>query len=55
MIIRNPYGFIAKHYKIINILLIIPIIYLTLKFGDVATFFYILYFYLRKKILYTTQ
>lgn len=39
MIIRNPYSFIVKYYKIINILLIIPMVYLAFKFGDVATFF----------------
>lgn len=39
MIIRNPYGFLAKHYKIINILLLIPMIYIALAFGDIAGFF----------------
>lgn len=39
MIIKNPYGFIAKHYKLINLLLLVPMLYLLLKFGDIATFF----------------
>ncbi len=39
MIIKNPYGFISKHYKIINLLLLVPMLYLLLKFGDIATFF----------------
>ena len=39
MVIRNPYSFISKHYKIINLLLLIPILYLALKFGDIAEFF----------------
>ena len=39
MIFKNPYSFVAKHYKIINFLLIIPLLYLTLKFGDIAKFF----------------
>ena len=39
MIIRNPYSFVAKHHRIINLLLIIPMVYLIFKFGDIATFF----------------
>lgn len=39
MIIRNPYSIVVKHYKLINFLLIIPMIYLIFKFGDIATFF----------------
>ncbi len=39
MIIRNPYGFIVKHYRIINFLLLIPMVYLLFVFGDIATFF----------------
>lgn len=39
MIIRNPYGFIAKHFKLINLLLLIPIIYIMLAFGDIGNFF----------------
>ena len=39
MIIKNPYGFITKHYKIINLLLLIPLLYLLLSFGDLKEFF----------------
>lgn len=39
MIIRNPYNFIVKHYKIIHLLLLVPMLYLALKFGDIAGFF----------------
>lgn len=39
MIIRNPYGFIVKHYKLINLLLLLPMLYLALKFGDISSFF----------------
>lgn len=39
MVIRNPYGFIAKYYKIINLILLIPMIYIMLKFNDIANFF----------------
>ena len=39
MIFKNPYSFVAKHYKLINFLLLVPMLYLTLKFGDIAKFF----------------
>lgn len=39
MIIRNPYSIVVKHYKLINFLLIVPMIYLIFKFGDIAGFF----------------
>ena len=39
MVIRNPYSFIAKHYKLINLLLLVPLLYLIFKFGDIASFF----------------
>ena len=39
MIIRNPYGFIVKHYKLINLLLLLPMIYVVLQFSDIANFF----------------
>lgn len=39
MVIRNPYGFIVKHYKLINLLLLIPILYLVFAMGDLAGFF----------------
>lgn len=39
MVIRNPYGFVVKHYKLINFLLLIPMIYLAFNFSDISTFF----------------
>ena len=39
MIFKNPYSFVSKHYKLINFLLLIPLLYITLKFGDIAKFF----------------
>lgn len=39
MIVRNPYGFVVKHFKLINVLLIIPMIYLAFKLGDITNFF----------------
>ncbi len=39
MIIKNPYNFIAKHYRLINALMLIPMIYLLLKFRDISSFF----------------
>lgn len=39
MVIRNPYGFVVKHYKLINLLLLVPILYLVFKLGDISGFF----------------
>lgn len=39
MIIRKPYGFLIKNFKLINLILVIPMLYIALKFGDIATFF----------------
>ncbi len=39
MIIRNPYGFIAKHFKLINLLLLVPLFYITLAMSDIGGFF----------------
>ena len=39
MIIRKPYGFLIKNFKLINILLVVPMLYIALKFGDIAGFF----------------
>ncbi len=39
MVIRNPYGFVVKYFKIINFLMLIPMVYLALNFGDLANFF----------------
>jgi len=39
MIIRNPFRYLSKYYKIINLILLIPMTYLLLKFNDIAKFF----------------
>ena len=39
MILKKPYGFLIKHFKIINLVLLIPIIYITLSFGDISSFY----------------
>jgi len=39
MIIRKPYAFLIKHFKIIHLLLLVPLIYLAFKFGDISSFF----------------
>lgn len=39
MIIRNPYGFFARHNKIIHLVLLLPLVYLLFSFGDIAGFF----------------
>lgn len=39
MIIKNPYKVLVKNYRIINLLLIIPTVYLLFKFTGLATFF----------------
>ena len=39
MIIKNPYAYLAKHYKIINFLLIIPTVYLLIQMIGIAGFF----------------
>jgi hypothetical protein len=39
MIIKKPYGFLIKHFKIIHLLLLIPTFFLLLNFNDVAKFF----------------
>ena len=39
MVIKKPYGFLIKHYKLIHLLLIIPTLYLLFKFSDISTFF----------------
>lgn len=38
MILKKPYGFIIKHFKIINLLLLLPIYYVTMCFADISTF-----------------
>lgn len=39
MIIKKPYGFLIKHFKIIHLLLLVPSVYLLFKFNDISTFF----------------
>ncbi len=39
MIVKKPYGFLIKHFKIIHLLLIVPMLYIAFKFGDIASFF----------------
>ena len=39
MIVKNPYTYIAKYYRLINFILLIPTIYLMFVFSDLATFF----------------
>ena len=38
MILKKPYGFIIKHFKLINLLLLIPTFYVTLCFSDISKF-----------------
>ena len=39
MIIKKPYAFLIRHFKIIHLLLLVPIIYLAFKFNDITRFF----------------
>lgn len=39
MIIRKPFAFLIKHFRIIHLLLLVPTLYLAFKFGDIAKFF----------------
>lgn len=39
MIIRKPFAFLIKHFRIIHLLLLVPMLYLALKFGDISSFF----------------
>lgn len=39
MVIRKPYAFLIKNFKIIHLLLLVPMIYIAFKFGDIAGFF----------------
>jgi len=47
MILRKPYAFIIKHFRIIHLLLLLPIIYLIIKTKAIVTFFstYVAYDY----------
>lgn len=39
MVVKKPYAFLIKHFKIIHLLLLVPILYIAFKFGDIASFF----------------
>ena len=39
MVIRKPYAFLIKNFKIIHLLLLIPMLYISFKFGDISKFF----------------
>jgi len=39
MVLKKPYAFLIKHFKLLHILLCIPIIYLIIKTGAIASFF----------------
>ena len=38
MVLKKPYGFLIKHFKLIHLLLCIPLIYLVLRTGAIFTF-----------------
>lgn len=38
MVLKKPYAFLIKHFKLIHLLLCIPLIYLILKTGSIASF-----------------
>ncbi len=39
MVLRKPYAFLIKHFKLIHLLLCIPIIYLLIRTGAITSFF----------------
>ena len=39
MILKKPFGFLIKHFKIINIILLVPILYVLFCFNDISTFY----------------
>ena len=39
MIIKNPYNMIAKHYRLINLIVLLPMVYLLLAYRDIARFY----------------
>ncbi len=39
MIIKNPINFLAKHYRIITLIMLLPMVYLSFKYRDIAVFF----------------
>ena len=38
MILKKPYAFLIKHFKLIHLLLCIPLVYLLIRTGAIATF-----------------
>ena len=38
MILRKPYAFLIKHFKLIHLLLCIPFVYLIIRFGAMSSF-----------------
>ena len=39
MILKKPYGFLIKHFKIINLILLIPTLYITISISNIAKFY----------------
>lgn len=39
MVLKKPYAFLIKHFKLIHLLLSVPLIYLIIKTGAIASFF----------------
>ncbi len=39
MVFKKPYAFIIKHFRIIHLLLLIPMVYLVIKSGNIVNFF----------------
>ena len=38
MIIKKPYAFFIRHFRIIHLLMLVPMLFLTLNFGDMTSF-----------------
>ena len=38
MVLRKPYAFLIRHFKLIHLLLCIPLIYLVIRTGAIANF-----------------
>ena len=39
MVLKKPYAFLIKHFKLIHLLLCIPLIYLIIRTGAITSFF----------------
>ncbi len=39
MILKKPYAFLIKHFRIINLILLVPILYVTITFSNISTFY----------------